>query len=187
MSDSNGFIHDPAGIDARKLTFIKQLKQEERGRIREYCKQFEAQYHADQRPWSIPADIALPCATQNELSGEDARILIENGCTLVAEGANMPCSHEAIQMFRSHHVVYLPGKAANAGGVAVSGMEMSQNAARLSWSEKELEERLRSTMCQIHESCVRYGREVDYVNYAKGANIAAFRKVADAMLAFGVV
>ena len=187
MSDSCGFIHDPAGIDAQKLAYIKQLKQEERGRIQEYCKQFEAEYHADQRPWTIPADIALPCATQNELSGEDARILVENGCTVVAEGANMPCSHEAIRTFHAHHVAYLPGKAANAGGVAVSGMEMSQNAARLSWCEKELEERLRSTMCKIHESCVEHGREIDYVNYAKGADIAAFRKLADAMLALGVV
>lgn len=187
MSDSSGFIFDRAGLDAQKLACIKQIKQVERGRIKEYCKHFDAEYHAEQRPWSVPTDIALPCATQNELSSEDARKLIENGCKYVAEGANMPCTHEAIQAFRENHLVYLPGKASNAGGVAVSGLEMSQNAARLSWGEKELEERLRSIMTRVHESCVHYGREVDYINYAKGANIAGFRKVAEAMLAFGVV
>jgi len=187
MSDADGFIYDKEGIDIQKLGFIKQLKLVERGRIKDYCKQFDAQYIAAERPWSIPCDIALPCATQNELDDEDAKALVANGCTLVAEGANMPCTHEAIHLFREHRVSYLPGKAANAGGVAVSGLEMSQNSVRISWSEKELEERLRKIMCDIHEKCLHHGREMDYVNYAKGANIAAFRKVADAMLAFGVV
>jgi glutamate dehydrogenase (NADP+) len=187
MSDSDGYIHDKEGIDIQKLGFIKQLKLVERERIKEYCKQFDAQYFPGERPWSVPCDIALPCATQNELDGEDAKALVANGCTLVAEGANMPCTHDAIRIFRENHVSYLPGKASNAGGVAVSGLEMSQNSVRISWSEKELEERLRKIMCDIHEKCLHHGREVDYVNYAKGANIAAFRKVADAMLAFGVV
>jgi glutamate dehydrogenase (NADP+) len=187
MSDSDGYIHDKEGIDIQKLGFIKQLKLVERERIKEYCKQFDAQYFPGERPWSVPCDIALPCATQNELDGEDAKALVTNGCTLVAEGANMPCTHDAIRIFRENHVSYLPGKASNAGGVAVSGLEMSQNSVRISWSEKELEERLRKIMCDIHEKCLHHGREVDYVNYAKGANIAAFRKVADAMLAFGVV
>jgi len=187
MSDSSGFIHDPAGLDEQRLACIKEIKLSRRGRIQEYCEHFDAQFHPEQRPWGVQADVALPCATQNELSVEDARHLIDNGCRYVAEGANMPCTQEAIHAFQAHHLVYLPGKASNAGGVAVSGLEMSQNSLRLSWSEKELEERLRGIMCRIHEACAHHGREVDYINYSTGANIAGFCKVADAMLAFGIV
>lgn len=188
MSDSDGFIYDPNGFDLEKLDYLKQLKLQDRGRISEFCQHFDAQYHAGKKPWDIPADIALPCATQNELDEVDAQTLINNGCSYVAEGANMPCTNTAIKLFASNRVVYLPGKAANAGGVAVSGFEMSQNAQRMSWSEKELQERLRAIMASIHEKCMQYGREEDgHINYVKGANLAGFRKVADAMLAFGAV
>jgi glutamate dehydrogenase (NADP+) len=187
LSDSSGYIYDPNGFNAEKLAYLKKLKLQGRGRINQYLQQFEAEFHADQQPWKVPCDIALPCATQNEISGEAARILISNGCRYVVEGANMPSTPEAVSAFQNSNVVYVPGKAANAGGVAVSGLEMSQNAAKLSWDEKDLQLRLHNIMHSVHEKCARYGREGDRINYQKGANIGGFIKVAEAMLAYGVV
>jgi len=196
LSDSSGFIYDPDGVTQEKLDWVKELKATRRGRIREYAEEFGCEYFADQRPWSIAADLAFPCATQNELDDSDAQALVKNGCKLVSEGANMPCTPEAVKIFQNAGVLYGPGKAANAGGVAVSGLEMSQNSMRLSWTREELDERLRTIMKTIHDQCVMYGRsglEVsggeggDPVDYVKGANIAGFKKVADAMISFGVV
>ena len=188
LSDSEGFVYDPHGIDRNKLDFICELKNERRGRISEYAKEYGLEFFEGQRPWKIPCDIAFPNATQNELDGDDAQSLIENGCFCVAEGANMPSTTEAIHEFNHAGILYGPGKAANAGGVAVSGLEMSQNSLRLSWSREEVDSRLKQIMKDIHQKCVQYGKGKDnYVNYENGANIAGFVKVADAMIAQGVV
>ena len=188
MSDSSGFIFDEQGIDEDKLQFIISLKNEKRGRIEEYAKKFGAVYTAHAKPWSVKCDIALPCATQNELDDNAATMLINNHCRLVAEGANMPCTPSAIELFKQNNVMFAPGKASNAGGVAVSGLEMSQNTVGYSWSEDELEQRLHNIMKNIHQQCVKYGRnDNNLVDYVKGTNIAGFVKVADAMIAQGVV
>jgi glutamate dehydrogenase (NADP+) len=187
-SDSDGTVHDPAGIDAQKLDWLKDLKEVRRGRIREYADQFKGvTYHKDMKPWGIKADLAFPCATQNEIDGDDAKQLITNGVKAVAEGANMPSTPQAIEAFQSSKVLFAPGKAANAGGVSVSGLEQSQNSLRISWTREEVDARLHSIMKDIHAKCVHYGKDGDQVNYVKGANIAGFVKVADAMLAYGVV
>lgn len=189
MSDSNGYIYDPEGIDMEKLEYIMYLKNVLRGRIREYVVKYPgAQYFPDERPWGIKCDIALPCATQNELDRDDARKLLANGCICVAEGANMPSVPEAIAAFQEAKILYSPGKASNAGGVATSGLEMTQNSIRLKWTPEEVDSHLHRIMEDIHDACVKYGTEEDgYVNYVKGANIAAFIKVADAMMAQGLV
>ncbi|MDH3588790.1 MAG: NADP-specific glutamate dehydrogenase [Gammaproteobacteria bacterium] len=187
MSDSSGFVHDPDGIDADKLAFVKELKNERRGRIKEYADEFGADYHAGKKPWAVPCDLAFPCATQNEIDLGDAQRLIHNGCSAVCEGANMPTVKEAIDTFLGAEVLFAPSKAANAGGVAISGLEMTQNSMRLNWSREELNQRLRAIMSNIHSKCVEYGTEGNHVNYVKGANIAGFVKVADAMLAYGIV
>ncbi|MEH6534821.1 MAG: NADP-specific glutamate dehydrogenase [Psychroserpens sp.] len=189
MSDSGGYIHDTDGIDADKLAFIMNLKNVKRGRISEYVDTYtSASYHAGDRPWSVNCDIALPCATQNELNGDEAKQLINNNVIAVAEGANMPTTPEAIEALQKAKVLFSPGKASNAGGVATSGLEMSQNSLRLSWTREEVDEKLKKIMDDIHESCVQYGTGADgYVDYVKGANVAGFVKIADAMLAQGVV
>lgn len=189
MSDSGGFIYDPEGIDAEKLAYIMEIKNVRRGRISEYTdKYMKAEFHADKTPWGVACDIALPCATQNEINGEDAKILVKNGCICVGEGANMPSTPEAVEVFQKAKILFSPGKASNAGGVATSGLEMSQNSLRLSWTREEVDEKLHSIMNNIHEACVEHGKNKDgYVDYVKGANIAGFVKVADAMLAQGVV
>ena len=189
MSDSNGCIYDPEGIDEDKLAYIMQLKNIFRGRIKEYVEKYpSAQYFDRQRPWSVKCDVAMPCATQNELNGDEAKTLLSNGCTCVAEGANMPCTPEAIEAFQSAKILYSPGKASNAGGVATSGLEMTQNSIRLKWTREEVDANLMRIMTDIHEACVKYGTEEDgYVNYVKGANIAGFIKVAEAMMAQGLV
>jgi len=188
LSDSNGFIYDPAGIDAEKLEYVKRLKNIERGRIYEYAEKYGVEYFENQRPWSIKCDIAMPCATQNEIDGEDARLLLSNGCICVAEGANMPCTPEAVEQFHKAGILYGPGKAANAGGVATSGLEMTQNSLRMSWTADEVDKRLKSIMKTIHDTCVKFGKKDNgFVNYVDGANIAGFVKVADAMIAQGVV
>lgn len=188
LSDSEGFIYDPEGIDTTKLRFVMELKNTQRGRIKEYAEKFGCEFFPGQKPWGIKCDIAFPNATQNELDDTDARVLIDNGCICVAEGANMPSTPEAIQVFEQAKILYAPGKAANAGGVAVSGLEMSQNSLRYSWGREKIDDKLKSIIQQIHESCVKYGTEEDgYVNYEKGANIAGFVKVADAMIAQGIV
>jgi glutamate dehydrogenase (NADP+) len=190
MSDSSGYIHDEAGIDKTKLAFIKELKNVRRGRISEYVKEYpSAKFVAGLRPWEVKCDIALPCATQNELNGDDAKKLLQNGCTCITEGANMPSTPEAAEAFRQAKVLYSPGKASNAGGVATSGLEMTQNSQRLGWTAVEVDQKLHSIMTDIHAQCVAHGKEGegDYIDYVKGANIAGFVKVADAMLAQGVV
>ncbi|NQU09289.1 glutamate dehydrogenase, partial [bacterium] len=188
LSDSGGFVHDPAGIDAEKLNYLKDLKQVRRGRLSEYATHFQLPYTAGQRPWSVPCAVALPCATQNELNGEDARALVAHGCLCVAEGANMPCTPEAVEVFLGHGILYGPGKAANAGGVSVSGLEMSQNSLRLQWTADEVDQRLLQIMKAIHNQCARYGqREDGMINYVDGANLAGFHKVAEAMLDQGLV
>jgi glutamate dehydrogenase (NADP+) len=189
LSDSKGFIHDPEGIDTEKLAFVMDLKNNQRARISEYIKTYpKATYHEGETPWGVACDIALPCATQNELDGADAEKLIANGCVCVAEGANMPSTPEAIHAFHEAKILFAPGKASNAGGVATSGLEMSQNSLRISWTREEVDERLKGIMSDIHDSCIAFGKEADgYCNYVKGANIAGFVKVADAMLAQGVI
>jgi glutamate dehydrogenase (NADP+) len=189
LSDSSGYIHDPEGIDEEKLAFIMDLKNVKRGRIVSYTKKYpKASFHAGETPWKLPCDIALPCATQNELDERDAKILIANGCFCIGEGANMPCTPEAIELFKKNKLLFAPGKASNAGGVAVSGLEMAQNSLRYSWTREEVNKRLQSIMVDIHESCLQYGKDKNgNVDYVKGANIAGFVKVADAMLAQGVV
>ena len=189
LSDSNGYIYDPDGIDREKLDYVMELKNVIRGRIREYAKKYPgAKYFENERPWKVKCDIAMPCATQNELDGEDAKALVANGCICVAEGANMPSTPEAIEVFQNAKILYSPGKASNAGGVATSGLEMTQNSMRLKWTPEEVDERLHRIMEDIHAACVKYGTEPDgYVNYVKGANIAGFIKVADAMMAQGVI
>jgi glutamate dehydrogenase/leucine dehydrogenase len=187
MSDSNGTIHDPAGITSEKLTWLMELKNVKRGRIKEYTEKFKATYHEGRRPWNIPCEIALPCATQNEISGADAKALVKNGCLAVGEGANMPSTPEAIKVFIESKTLYAPGKAANAGGVATSGLEMAQNSMRLSWTREEVENRLRGIMRNIHEQCVEHGTQGSHVNYVVGANLAGFIKVADAMIEQGLI
>ncbi len=189
MSDSGGFVYDPDGIDASKLAYVMDLKNNRRGRISEYVKKFpRAEYHKGKTPWHVKCQIALPCATQNELDGEDANTLIKNGCICVAEGANMPSTPEAIHAFHNAKILFAPGKASNAGGVATSGLEMSQNSLRISWTREEVDDRLKAIMKDIHDSCIEYGLEDNgYCNYVRGANIAGFVKVADAMLAQGVI
>ena len=189
MSDSDGYIYDPDGITREKLDWIMQLKNEYRGRIREYIDEYPtAKYVEGAKPWFEKADIALPCATQNELNEEAAKALVANGVIAVAEGANMPTTPEAIKVFQDAKILYSPGKASNAGGVSVSGLEMTQNSERLSWTAEEVDAKLLWIMENIHEDCVKYGTEADgYVNYVKGANVAGFMKVAKAMMAQGVV
>ena len=189
MSDSKGFIHDPNGIDAKKLSWIMDLKNNRRGRIMEYASEFDGvSFHENEKPWSIKVDVALPCATQNELNEEQAKQLVENGCMAVAEGANMPCTPEAIAMFQSRRVLFSPGKASNAGGVATSGLEMSQNSLRFNWTSEEVDQKLHNIMLDIHKQCVNFGTQEDgYIDYVKGANIAGFVKVADAMIDQGIV
>lgn len=188
LSDSSGYIYDPAGIDKDKLTYVKDLKNNKRGRISEYADEFGVKFYEGARPWDVPGDLIFPCATQNEIDSEDAETLIKNGCIAVSEGANMPTELGGIRVFQKARIPFAPSKAANAGGVAVSGLEMSQNSARITWKEEELQKLLRDIMHKIHNNCAEYGRESDgYVDYIKGANIAGFRKVADAMLAYGVL
>ena len=188
LSDSSGSVYDPDGIDREKLDFIMELKNVQRGRIREYAEKYGVPYLEGQRPWSVKCDVAMPCATENELNGKDAEILIKNGLTCVAEGANMPSTPEAIDLFMKNKILYAPGKAANAGGVAVSGLEMSQNSMRISWSREEVDGKLHAIMRNIHAMCVKHGKEKDgFVNYEKGANIGGFVKVADSMLVQGLV
>lgn len=188
MSDSSGTIFDIDGIDEEKLAFIMDLKNNKRGRISEYIKKYPtAKFLKNKTPWEIPCDIALPCATQNELNEQDASYLMKNGCICVSEGANMPCTPEAIKIFKFNKILYAPGKASNAGGVAVSGLEMAQNSLRYSWSRDEVDSKLKEIMNDIHKSCLIHGEEKSWVDYEKGANIAGFIKVADAMLAQGVV
>jgi glutamate dehydrogenase (NADP+) len=188
LSDSSGFIHDADGIDQEKLAYVMELKNIKRQRINNYLEKYpSASFHKGEKPWSVPCDIALPCATQNELDEKDAQTLISNGCFCISEGANMPSTPKAIAQFHANHVLYAPGKASNAGGVAVSGLEMAQNSLRYSWTRDEVDQRLQHIMEDIHQACVRYGSENGSINYEKGANIAGFVKVADAMLAQGVV
>ena len=187
LSDSSGFIHDPDGLNEEKLDFIIDLKTNRRGRIAEFAEKFKCKFYKDKRPWSIKADLAFPCATQNELELPDAEQLIKNGCKAIAEGANMPTTKDAIEAIHKAKIIFSPGKASNAGGVAVSGLEMTQNSIRLSWQREELEGRLKTIMHDIHQQCVHYGMEKDHVDYIKGANIAGFVKVAEAMSAYGVI
>ena len=187
LSDSSGFIHDPDGLNEEKLDFIIDLKTNRRGRISEFAEKFKCKFYKDKRPWSIKADLAFPCATQNELELSDAKQLINNGCKAIAEGANMPTTKDAIEAIHKAKIIFSPGKASNAGGVAVSGLEMTQNSIRLTWQREELEERLKIIMHDIHQQCVNYGTEKDHVDYIKGANIAGFVKVAEAMVAYGVI
>ncbi len=188
LSDSNGYIYDADGIDDEKLAFVLELKNVKRGRIQEYCEKYtNAKYVEGQRPWGVKCDIALPCATQNELNEEEAKTLVKNGCYLVAEGANMPSTPEAVEVFLNARIMYAPGKASNAGGVATSGLEMTQNSMRLPWSREEVDARLHQIMKDIHSTCVKYGTEGNFINYVRGANIGGFIKVADAMIAQGLV
>ncbi|MBN1767767.1 MAG: NADP-specific glutamate dehydrogenase [Prolixibacteraceae bacterium] len=188
LSDSSGYIYDENGIDSEKLAYVMELKNIRRGRIKEYAEKYNVKYVEGKTPWGEKCDVALPCATQNELNEDDAKALLANGCWVVSEGANMPSTPEAIDVFLNAKILYAPGKAANAGGVAVSGLEMTQNSMRLPWTREEVDERLQQIMISIHNTCVKYGSEGDgYVNYLKGANIGGFIKVADAMIAQGVV
>ena len=187
VSDSTGFVHDPEGINEERLDFIKTLKAVRRGSLGEYAKEFGVKFYEGKRPWAITADLAFPCATQNEVSEDDAKTLVKSGCIAVAEGANMPTVQSGIDVFQDAGVLFAPSKAANAGGVATSGLEMTQNSMRLSWSREELNQRLRDIMADIHASCVEYGQGKDRVDYMKGANIAAFVKLADAISAYGIM
>ncbi|HDO27573.1 MAG TPA: NADP-specific glutamate dehydrogenase [Bacteroidetes bacterium] len=187
LSDSSGYIYDANGIDADKLAFVMELKNVKRGRIKEYADKYGVEYYEGQRPWGVKCDVAMPCATQNEINEEEARTLVNNGCYVVSEGANMPSSLAAVAVFEEAKILYAPGKASNAGGVAVSGLEMSQNSLRLSWTREEVDARLHQIMKDIHATCVKWGTEGDYIDYVKGANIGGFVKVADSMLAQGVV
>ncbi|MCD6598764.1 MAG: NADP-specific glutamate dehydrogenase [Bacteroidales bacterium] len=188
LSDSSGFIYDPNGIDNERLDFVMNLKNIKRGRIKEYADKFGVEYYEGKRPWEVKCDIAMPCATQNEVNKEDAETLIKNGCFVVSEGANMPSDPDAIEVYLDNKILYGLGKAANAGGVAVSGLEMSQNSLRLSWTREEVDQRLQTIMKDIHKTCLKYGTEDNgFINYPKGANIGGFVKVADSMLAQGIV
>ena len=187
-SDSNGYVYDPDGFNEEKLAYLMELKNIKHGRIKEYAKKYNCKYVEGARPWSEKCDIALPCATQNELDGEDARRLVANGCMAVSEGANMPSTPEAVHVFQEAGLLYAPGKASNAGGVSVSGLEMCQNSSKLNWTSEEVDSRLRQIMKSIHNACVKYGtQENGYINYVKGANVAGFMKVAKAMMAQGVI
>ncbi len=187
LSDSTGFVHDPAGIDENKMEFVKDLKNTRRGRINEYADEFKCDYFANERPWRVACDLAFPSATQNEITKADAETLVENGVLAVAEGANMPTELGGIHVFQDARILYAPSKAANAGGVAVSGLEQSQNAMRMSWDYQEVDARLKEIMERIHEQCVEYGRDGDRIDYVKGANLAGFVKVGTAMMAYGVL
>jgi glutamate dehydrogenase/leucine dehydrogenase len=187
LSDSSGYIYDRNGIDPEKLAFLKELKNVKRGRIKEYAEHFKCEFFPGKKPWSVACQVALPCSTQNELGGADAQTLVGNGCLCVGEGANMPSTPEAVEVFLGKKIAFGPGKAANAGGVSVSGLEMSQNSLRLQWSNDEVDKRLSDIMKAIHNQCVRYGSQDGFVNYVNGANIAGFRKVAEAMLDQGVL
>lgn len=187
LSDSNGFIHDEGGIDKKELSCVMELKNVRRGRIKDCAKDFSCKYHEGKRPWSVKCDIAFPSATQNEISGDDAKTLVKNGCIAIGEGANMPTTPEGIEVFQKAKILYAPGKASNAGGVATSGLEMSQNSMRLSWTREEVDTRLHNIMIAIHEQCVKYGKDGKYINYVNGANIAGFVKVADSMIDQGLV
>ncbi|MBL7071891.1 MAG: NADP-specific glutamate dehydrogenase [Candidatus Omnitrophica bacterium] len=187
LSDSGGFIYDERGIDEKRLAFVLELKNIKRGRIKEYAQKFNCKYYENKNPWGVKCDAAFPSATQNEISGDDAKILVKNGCIAIGEGANMPTTPEGIEVFQEAKILYAPGKAANAGGVATSGLEMSQNSMRYAWSREEVDQKLHNIMIAIHEQCVRYGTEGKYINYVNGANIGGFVKVADAMLDQGVV
>jgi len=187
LSDSNGTVYDPEGISLEKLEWVKELKNVKRGRIKEYAAKYNCKYYEGQRPWSIDCDCAFPSATQNELDGKDAEVLLKNKCMLVAEGANMPSTPEAVELFQKKKILYAPGKASNAGGVATSGLEMSQNSMKFAWTREEVDAKLQRIMVDIHESCKKYGKEKDTVNYVNGANIAGFVKVADAMIDQGLV
>ncbi len=187
LSDSSGMIHDPNGIDDKKLEYVMELKNIKRGRIKEYAEKFNVSYESGKRPWSVKCDVAFPSATQNEISKEDAKTLVDNGCICISEGANMPTTPEGIEIFMDAKTLYGPGKAANAGGVATSGLEMSQNSLRMGWPREEVDSKLQWIMQQIHASCVKYGKQGDFVNYVNGANIAGFVKVADAMIDQGLI
>jgi len=187
MSDSSGFIHDPEGLNDEKLNYLIDLKTVRRGRISEYAEKYKCHFHEGKRPWAVKADLAFPCATQNELELQDAENLIKGGIIAITEGANMPTTNEAIAAIKKANLIFAPGKAANAGGVAVSGLEMTQNSIRMAWTREELEERLKKIMREIHQQCVNYGTEEKQVDYIKGANIAGFVKVANAMVAYGAV
>jgi glutamate dehydrogenase (NADP+) len=187
LSDSSGTVYDPTGIDDKKLAYVMELKNIKRGRIKEYAEKYKATYEAGKRPWHFKCEMAFPSATQNEISKDDAKRLLDNGCICVSEGANMPTEPAAIEVFQGAKILYGPGKAANAGGVATSALEMSQNSMRLAWTREEVDEKLHWIMRNIHENCVKYGKEGNYVNYVNGANIAGFVKVADAMLDHGLI
>lgn len=188
MSDSNGFIYDEDGIDKKELKCVFELKNVKRGRIKECADEFKCKYYDNKKPWSVKCDVAFPSATQNEIDEEDAKMLVKNGCSAIGEGANMPTTPEGVRVFQKAKILYAPGKASNAGGVATSGLEMSQNSIRLSWTRQEVDTRLHDIMVNIHQNCIKYGKEKDgYINYVKGANIAGFVKVADAMLEQGLV
>jgi glutamate dehydrogenase (NADP+) len=187
LSDSNGYIYDKGGIDKKELSCVMELKNVKRGRIKECAKEFNCKYFEDELPWGIKCDIAFPSATQNEISKEDALTLVKNGCIAIGEGANMPTTPEGVEVFQKAKILYAPGKASNAGGVATSGLEMSQNSIRFPWSREEVDNKLHGIMIAIHEQCVRYGKEGGYINYVNGANIAGFVKVADAMMDQGLV
>jgi glutamate dehydrogenase (NADP+) len=187
MSDSGGFVHDPNGITHSKLEYIIDLKTNRRGRIEEYANEFKCKFYPGKKPWGTPCDMAFPCATQNEIDEQDALTLVKNGCTAVVEGANMPATYEATNVFKEGKILYGPSKAANAGGVAISGLEMTQNAMHLSWSREVVNQKLKGIMKKIHEQCVEHGQSKNFIDYKKGANIAAFIKVSDAMMAYGVV
>ena len=187
LSDSSGMIYDPNGIDKNKLAYVMELKNIKRGRIKEYAEEYNVNYEAGKRPWEIKCDMAFPSATQNEISKDEAKALVDNGCKCVSEGANMPTEPEGIEIFQEAKILYGPGKAANAGGVATSALEMSQNSLRMNWSREEVDEKLHNIMINIHENCVKYGKENNYINYVNGANIAGFVKVAESMLDQGLV
>ncbi|MBM3403278.1 MAG: NADP-specific glutamate dehydrogenase [Bacteroidetes bacterium] len=188
LSDSEGYVYDPAGIDAEKLAWVMHLKNVKRGRIKEYAQKYKADYVDGKRPWEVKCDIALPSATQNEINGDEAKLLVKNGCYCVSEGANMPSTPEAISVYIDSKILYGPGKAANAGGVATSGLEMSQNSMRMAWSREEVDQKLHTIMVNIHKNCVKWGTEQDgFINYVRGANIGGFVKVADAMIAQGLI
>jgi glutamate dehydrogenase (NADP+) len=189
LSDSKGYIYDSEGIDQEKLSWIMNLKNVERGRISQYTKKYpNATFHEGEKPWGVSVDLALPCATQNELNEDHAKLLVKNGCLAIVEGANMPCTPEAISVFTENKILFSPGKASNAGGVATSGLEMSQNSLRYNWTREEVDSKLHNIMLEIHQQCVKYGKQSDgYIDYVKGANIAGFVKVADAMIDQGMV
>ncbi len=186
-SDSDGFIHDPDGIIGDKWEYLMELKNVKRGRIKEYADEFGVKYYPGERPWIIPGQIALPCATQNEINGEEAKTLVKNGCICVSEGANMPTTPEGVEVFLENKILYGPGKAANAGGVSTSGLEMTQNSMRISWSREEVDQKLHGIMKAIHQQCVTYGKDGNFTNYVKGANVAGFLKVANAMMDQGLI